>query len=251
MRSLAPLHPGGQASGLHRSSSVETTPSAAMRKKDGNTGPSSLVAVNKDVVTDDAVQYGSNLSYGRLIDWLLRRHSETALHRRHNKEAVCSPCAPPPISSICWWIRRTSPPGIQAKLFLGHLLDPFLISPDMTHDHLFSLFQVEVLWLPDQRVGLSRALRNLPSSRTSVMSSLPCYGGNYTVVRFDLPTDGSYGVTMARVTTLPDSRPSHSAVLNASSIWSMGNACEITLVSGYLSRVRMRKSMALGMIQGS
>lgn len=61
----------------------------------------------------------------------------------------------------------------------------------------------------------------------------------------------AYGVTMARVTTLPPSRPSHSAVSKASLILVMGNLWEMTLVRGYLSLVRIRKSMALGMIQGS
>lgn len=61
----------------------------------------------------------------------------------------------------------------------------------------------------------------------------------------------AYGVTMARVTTLPPSRPSHSAVSKASLILVMGNLWEMTLVSGYFSLVRMRNSMALGMIQGS
>src|SRR5207249_2296064 len=59
-----------------------------------------------------------------------------------------------------------------------------------------------------------------------------------------------YGLRITRVAAVPPFLPCHSAKANALLTSASGKLCETTLESGYLSRVRTRRSSALGMIHG-
>ena len=59
-----------------------------------------------------------------------------------------------------------------------------------------------------------------------------------------------YGLRITRVAAVPAFLPCHSANANALLTSASGKLCETTFESGYLSRVRTRKSSAVGMIHG-
>ncbi len=60
-----------------------------------------------------------------------------------------------------------------------------------------------------------------------------------------------HGFTKALVTLVSSDLPSHSAWVNASSIFSKGKLWDITFVRGYLSLVSTKKFKATGRVYGS